>query len=78
MTPVVPTDSSTPVATLLAAYPHVARCAACRSYTRDACADLPATTVLAATLAHHDVAHATDPLLAASRHFAMDGETTPA
>jgi hypothetical protein len=72
----VTTRLLTPAGALLAAYPHVAACAACLNYAADAIADHSRTAVLSATLAHHDSCHSTDPLLTASQHFAVDAETT--
>jgi hypothetical protein len=57
---------------VLAPYPHIARCGACRSYAEDALTTfLPAAT-LQATLAHHESDHRHDSLFAASEYFGID------
>jgi hypothetical protein len=55
---------------LLADYPHVAGCADCRRYAADRLGLTATQALVVATLAHHDSAHATDPLTLASQHFA--------
>jgi hypothetical protein len=63
-----------PAADLLASYPHVAGCPACRAYAQDRAATHPRTSLVSATLAHHDAQHLADPYLVASQHFAFDWE----
>jgi hypothetical protein len=60
---------------VLAPYPHVARCTACRSYALDGLTAFTPDTVLSATLAHHDSAHRCDPLSAASEYFGFDASS---
>jgi len=60
---------------IFANYQHVARCTDCRDYARwheeeSPGVALAATTLAAATLAHHAGAHRRDPLTLASQHFA--------
>jgi hypothetical protein len=53
----------------LANYPHVARCTACRAYAENYLDHTSGRVLVAATLAHHDSAHLSDPLTLASEHF---------
>jgi hypothetical protein len=61
---------------LLATYPHVAGCLACRVFATEYLDSYPPAVVLPATLAHHEAGHDTDPLLAACQHFAIGNEPT--
>jgi hypothetical protein len=56
--------------TFLAGYAHVASCPDCRQYAFDYLDLADGQAVLAATLAHHDSAHASDPMTLANQHFA--------
>ena len=67
---VVPTEMARRDA--LAAYPHVARCATCCDYAAAVPSRFTVTTVVSATLAHHDAGHRVDILATASQHFAVD------
>jgi len=57
---------------VLAAYPHIARCAPCRGYAEDALATFLPGATLQATLAHHESGHRHDSLFAASEYFGID------
>jgi hypothetical protein len=50
------------VAHLLAPYPHVSQCPACRDYADEYLGNHPDGMVLAAVLDHHDSAHLSDRL----------------
>ncbi len=59
-----------PVSLVLAAYPHVARCAECRGYAAARLLRHPGHAVVTATLAHHDSGHRYDAFTVATQHFA--------
>ena len=69
---------ATPVTEMLAAYPHVSRCAYCCAYAADALLDYPqaGSLVLSAVLGHHESFHRSDPLVIASEHFAIDDRSS--
>jgi hypothetical protein len=53
----------------LASYSHVAGCSDCHDYARGRLDVISVPSLLAATLAHHDISHSRDPLTLASQHF---------
>jgi hypothetical protein len=65
----LPGDLPARVLAALASYPPIAACLLCREYALDHDADADRWSVVAATLAYHDMSHRDDPLSLGCEHF---------